>query len=407
MTKKLFTQIINEWKSNLWLLAELLVVSVVLWYVIDNLYCQYAINSEPLGFNTEHCYKIELSKIEDDGTSSKSEEENNYTEEILKRLKRMPETEAACFSDWTSPYDWSQSYCSINYDTLSENIRIYKVSPDYMRVFQIEGIHGESPEEMAEILRRGDIILSENVFGNKGIDISNLTNKEGFYMYGNKTYTENLGGVAKTVRHHDYVQGIYSKSIFVKSRSKAFVNTLYLRVKADKDINFIENLFQKAEKEINFGNVYISNICSMKDMKRIFLQKYNKNNTMYMAGMGFLLLNIFLGLLGTFWFRTQQRQREIALHKVHGATRKDVFMRLICEGLLLIAIVTLPALLIDFQIANAELNAVYDDTTLSFGRLMMCAGFSALSICIMMIIGIGIPAFKALSIEPAQVLHGE
>lgn len=145
----------------------------------------------------------------------------------------------------------------------------------------------------------------------------------------------------------------------------------------------------------------------MKDMKRIFLQKYNKNNTMYMAGMGFLLLNIFLGLLGTFWFRTQQRQCEIALHKVHGATRKDVFMRLICEGLLLIAIVTPPALLIDFQIANAELNAVYNNTTLSFGRLMMCAGFSALSICIMMIIGIGIPAFKALSIEPAQVLHGE
>ena len=51
MTKKLFTQIRNEWKSNLWLLAELLVVSVVLWYVIDNLYCKYAIHSEPLGFD--------------------------------------------------------------------------------------------------------------------------------------------------------------------------------------------------------------------------------------------------------------------------------------------------------------------------------------------------------------------
>ena len=37
-------------------------------------------------------------------------------------------------------------------------------------------------------------------------------------------------------------------------------------------------------------------------------------------GMGFLLLNIFLGLLGTFWFRTQQRRSEIALHKAHGAT---------------------------------------------------------------------------------------
>ena len=35
MQKKLFTQIRNEWCSNLWLMLELLVVSVVLWFFID------------------------------------------------------------------------------------------------------------------------------------------------------------------------------------------------------------------------------------------------------------------------------------------------------------------------------------------------------------------------------------
>lgn len=38
MTKKLLTQIKNEWLSNLWLVLELLVVSVVMWYVVDYLY---------------------------------------------------------------------------------------------------------------------------------------------------------------------------------------------------------------------------------------------------------------------------------------------------------------------------------------------------------------------------------
>ena len=33
MNKKLFTQIKNEWRSNLWLVTELLLVSVVLWYI--------------------------------------------------------------------------------------------------------------------------------------------------------------------------------------------------------------------------------------------------------------------------------------------------------------------------------------------------------------------------------------
>ena len=38
MTQKLLTQIKNEWLSNLWLVLELLVVSVVMWYVVDYLH---------------------------------------------------------------------------------------------------------------------------------------------------------------------------------------------------------------------------------------------------------------------------------------------------------------------------------------------------------------------------------
>lgn len=38
MFKKLFTQIKNEWRSNLWLALEMLIVSVVLWFVVDYFY---------------------------------------------------------------------------------------------------------------------------------------------------------------------------------------------------------------------------------------------------------------------------------------------------------------------------------------------------------------------------------
>ena len=58
MQKKLFTQIRNEWRGNLWLALELLVVSVVMWYIIDLLYCSLATYNEPRGFDTEHCYLV-------------------------------------------------------------------------------------------------------------------------------------------------------------------------------------------------------------------------------------------------------------------------------------------------------------------------------------------------------------
>ena len=48
MEKKLFTQIRNEWHSNLWLALELLVVSVVMWYIIDLLYSRIRIQYRAL-----------------------------------------------------------------------------------------------------------------------------------------------------------------------------------------------------------------------------------------------------------------------------------------------------------------------------------------------------------------------
>ena len=123
--------------------------------------------------------------------------------------------------------------------------------------------------------------------------------------------------------------------------------------------------------------------------------------------MVFLLVNIFLGLLGTFWFRTQQRKSEIALHKAHGATNQMVFTRLLSEGWLLLLIITPIALAIDFNLAYTELNAWRNGTTLEWDRLLACAGISFLLIALMIAIGIGIPARKAMKINPAEALHDE
>ena len=123
--------------------------------------------------------------------------------------------------------------------------------------------------------------------------------------------------------------------------------------------------------------------------------------------MGFLLLNIFLGLLGTFWFRTQQRRSEIALHKAHGATDISIFKRLLCEGWLLLVLVTPLALVIDYNLASLELNSWRNGTTLEWGRLLLCAVITFVLIALMIAIGIGIPARKAMKVQPAEALHDE
>lgn len=63
MTKKLLVQIKNEWRNNLWLALELLVVSVVMWFVVDYLYTRMATYLEPRGFDISHCYLIEWESL--------------------------------------------------------------------------------------------------------------------------------------------------------------------------------------------------------------------------------------------------------------------------------------------------------------------------------------------------------
>ena len=120
----------------------------------------------------------------------------------------------------------------------------------------------------------------------------------------------------------------------------------------------------------------------------------------------FLLINIFLGLLGTFWFRTQQRVQEVALRKVNGATSRSVFGRLITEGLILLAIATPIAFGLDCLLAHFELNSPYYDY-LEWDRMIVCVLIVAALMALMIVAGICFPARKAMKIEPAIALKDE
>ena len=47
MNKKLLKQIVNERRSNSWLFIELLLVSIVLWYVVDYMFVTLFTNLNP------------------------------------------------------------------------------------------------------------------------------------------------------------------------------------------------------------------------------------------------------------------------------------------------------------------------------------------------------------------------
>lgn len=412
MTKKLLTQIKNEWLSNLWLALELLVVSVVMWYVVDYLYTRAATYLEPRGFNIEHCYLIELGELtpkSPDYMPDKSRDDTHADiAELVERLRRRPEVEAVSLSQNSYPYNGSNSSGEVRYDTLQSpewTIR-RMVTPDFVRVFRYQGTRGETPEQLAEMLERGEFLASDNLYRKYDHKLTEFVGKR-FQLFGDTTKTYQLGAALQNVRYHDYDQA-RSSYCFLAKQSFYYVGLeLCVRVREGQDNNFITKLKEDSESQFRIGNLFISEIRSFHDIRRNFQQAWSNDIRNYVMGMGFLLLNIFLGLLGTFWFRTQQRRSEIALHKAHGATDGAIFRRLLSEGLLLLAVVTPIALVIDWNLAHMELNSWRNGTTLEWDRLLLCAGISFVLMALMIAIGIGIPARKAMKVQPAEALHDE
>lgn len=414
MQKKLFTQIRNEWRGNLWLALELLVVSVVLWYIIDMLYCSLATYNEPRGFDTGHCYLIEMGVLTDKSPDYKSG--TDWHDDILtlaERLRHRPEVEAVSLSQNAYPYNGSNSTDPVQYDTLrSPGWTIRRlVTPDFVRVFRYRGAQGETPEQLAEMLRKGEFLASDNLYRRYGIRMTSLVGKD-FHLFGDTTYSFRLGAALQNVRYSDFQQARSSYSFVynIEQLDRGFINPdneLCVRVKENMDKDFIARLKADSESQYRIGNIYIADIRSFTDIRRSYQQSMMNELRNYTVGMAFLMLNIFLGLLGTFWFRTQQRRGEIALHKAMGATDGAVFGRLMGEGLFLLLAVTVPAVIIDVLLAHFELNSWRNGTTLEWPRMAFCAAATFVLIAAMIGIGIGIPARRAMKVQPAEALHDE
>ena len=161
-----------------------------------------------------------------------------------------------------------------------------------------------------------------------------------------------------------------------------------------------------ADRLYRVGNTYLLDIQPFSQLRYVNeLENVNEVKTQ-LCILGFLLLNIFLGVIGTFWFRTQHRRKEVALRMAMGSTRRGIFVRLIAEGLLLLTLAAVPAAIIALNIGVAEL---VDVTQLPFdaSRFFLALVLSWLLMAVMIVVGVWYPARRAMKIQPAEALHDE
>lgn len=355
MYKMILKQLWNERKGNLFIWLEMLVVSIFLWYAADALFVMYRLYSQPLGFNIEHTYHVSFGVIPEespdyDTTSVHSERGGGDYLTLMDRIRRNPSVESICFTTGVHfHYRGSNQYATFRKDSLIRNGFVRFVSPTYFEVFGVKTAEGGSPSELVD----------ENKVAEEG----------------------------------DWVgEGL---------------NT-FIRVKPGADgAAFATNFRKEMEQQLCVGNIYLKDVFPMSHYRDQFLERWLDQVRLYVAGIAFFLLNVLLGVVGTFWYRTQQRSAEIGLRMAMGATRKGIFWQLVKEGLALLTIAFIPSTVIFANLLHMEVTQGSEIPPDMASRLLFGFVFSYAVMAAMIVVGISFPSYRAMRMHPADALRQE
>lgn len=416
MKRKLFVQMRNEWRSNAWLFAELLIISIVMWYVLVFFASIVSARMDHPGYDTEGVYSLGLSWVQPDSelydnSRSANDAYQEDKEELVRRLREIPQTEAVSLGSMILPYNYNFSgntYTLQRIDDPDSTVRVLfsqkPLQSEMVEVMHYEGISGETPQRLRELLDEGFVLVTENLFEAVNVEadddaIKNVPREWTVMKYDSTIYK--IGAVIRTIKRNDYEPAFYPTLVYPNRWGKE----LDLRVKPGCGREFEEYMDENIGK-YRVGNCYISDVKSVEVIKEANQRDIVQMMEMQLACIGFLMLSIFLGLLGTFWFRTQQRVGEIAIRLANGATRGSIFSRLISEGLILLAIIAPLALPAYWVLLHYDLTLSYGMPD-GMGMYVLCALVTFALLALMIVLGIWFPARKAMKIEPALVLKSE
>lgn len=414
MKRKLITQMCNEWRSNVWMMIELFVVGLVLWYVFTNIFGLSMLHKEPTQADYTGVYSANLASIPESSSKYRPYDEEHTAEAecqmILAQLRSNPYVEIVGTGSNALPYNFSYQGNTLDAEIDGKKESYYgnkrTMSPETIKAIRLRGINGETPEQLAEIIKRGDMIIGTTEVSWSDTDPLRWRGKQ-VTAFGDSSKLYNIAAIVDGIRRSDYEMA--SGTIIVNGQ----YNQVIIRVKEGKEREFKESI---GETEFASGNTYLTNfesVESFKDDVHGEVMVVYRNMTVCAI---FVLVSIFLGFLGSFWYRTQQRVPELALRKVNGATDSDLLRRFLSEGLLLLvipSILMVPTGIFLLKWINSEEGGgsalMLNMNGMPMGQWVMWGGLATAiaAMAIMIVAGIWMPARKAMKVQPAYALKDQ
>lgn len=413
------SQMRHEWRDNIWLVFGLTLVCLAIWFFGSALFLTLRDYFRPLGFEGDNVYVLDIG-FHREGSPNYVEVEhpqemnNADLKAILAGLRNNPNVEAAGFTQNGSPYQvsfWGNNV-RLRYPTPDSifymgNMRY--ISPEIVRVLKLKSHTGKDEDYIERKLEEGEMLVSH-------VDKDRIQDKD----YEMRLAEEIVG---QTVCGWDTTKIHRVADVIVKVRRNAYEDMkdsgdlvfpidesgdvtgsmdIMVRVKPGCGPKFRQDFEEKPEMSSQ-RNVYLRSCTALSDMRKSSERKQDMEVRLYTVVIGFMLVIIFLGLLGTFWFRMQQRVGEIAIRRVCGASRSDIFRRVIIEGLVLLVGASVLVSIIGW-IGIVKLG--YDEKFTRIDLLWLEVG-TFVVVALGIVVSVAGPAWMAMRINPAEAVKDE
>lgn len=410
MKRKLISQMLREWKTNIWLILELVIVTLILQYLFGALYSIYDIHNYSSGQKLEDIYYTDFGWLQQDSEGYVPFDSTHVWQAdlamIMTQLRNNPYVEQAAFGSFNSlPYYYNYYGNRYVIDPSDGNkkrtfdVNVRAMSPEMMEVLQIKGTNGETPKQLGELIRKGGMIVGESEEPVEGeAKVREIVGKEVYNEYDSLTRYQVMAA-ANGLRRNDY-EPLSGKTAYV-GMTPDEAQIIAIRVKPGTGRQFLESL---SDKDMQAGNIYLSRMSPVSDMREKVHLDINHAIRDFIICSLFIMLVIFFGFLGTFWFRTQQRVPEIAIRKVNGATNTNIYSRFFSEGLIMLAISVVIALPGTFWLFKAEMLESFGMPALEMPKLIIGLVGATIVLGLIIIGGIYAPARRATRVDPALAL---
>lgn len=419
-------------RRNGWLLAELILVAVLSWIIFDPVIVVTYDRHLPLGYDADRLCMVSVGMLRpqapgyDEQATDSASLMQAYLN-IVERARQHPDVEQAT-PVLSFAYPGSSGSSSSGLTAAGDTLRLDLMYIEFLphtHFFETYGFRpgqgSMTPEQLSDYAyNEANVVLTEDAL--EGLFHTRVFNRQRCWEADEEDtlYIPLVG----TVGAFKYVSNWRPIPVgFVPVLHPDILSCLddmhvVIRLKEGVSMDrFLHDFKPWMVRLMRAGNLYARDLQSYDAINKA--REFDSTTSLYRRNLSmalFFLINLCLGVIGTFWLQTRTRREEVGIMLSYGATPRRIRLQLMGEGMVLTTVATLIGCFLYLQYGLSEGlnkgNAWMQATTpcwvdhfgLHFAIVSLIIYFILL---VVVLVGIYIPARRISTIPPTEALRDE